>query len=71
MKKISFLTFVVNCVAWLTSLFRICTNQDTPFDYFVVFFTFTILVCDIYRIVKAHKKKQQNKKAGEPSPDDQ
>lgn len=62
MKRISFLTFVVNCIAFLTALFRICTSRGEVFDYIVIFFTFSILVYDIYKIVKAHAKNQARDK---------
>lgn len=60
--KLRFWTFAVNCIAWLISLFRICTNQEEAFDYIVVFFTFNILVYDFYRIFKEHKEKKKSKK---------
>ena len=59
MKKIGILTFVVNCIAWIVSLFRICTGQAEAFDYIVVFFTSNILVYDIYIIIKNRRKKQE------------
>lgn len=66
MDKLSLLTFVVNGIAWLISLFRICTSQGKAFDYVVVFLSFGILVYDIYEIIKIHlKNKVKNKNSTE------
>ena len=67
MKMISLLSFVINCIAWLTSLFRICTSQGEAFDYIVIFFSFSILVYDIHKIVKmcTDKVRDKNSKGGQ------
>ena len=57
-----FLVFAVNCVAWLTSLFRICTYQEEAFDYIIVFATSGILIYDIYRFFKERTEKKKSAK---------
>ncbi len=61
MKNLSLLTFVVNCIAWLISLFRICSSRGEVFDYIVVFFTFSILVYDIRKIVTTYIKRKEDR----------
>jgi len=57
MIKLSLLTFLANCVAWLIAFYRICTSQGEVFDYYVALFTFGILVYDICRYIKTHSRK--------------
>ena len=75
MKRISILTLVVDCIALLTSLFRICTNQAVAFDYVIVFITSILLALNIYVATKAHKKKktsaqEEESSTGDGSPED-
>ena len=62
MKKVDILTFVINGIAWIASTFRICTGRAEAFDYIVVFFSFTILAYDIYKIIKILAEKRDNQK---------
>ena len=62
MKKVDLLTFVINGIAWIVSTFRICTGRAEAFDYTVVFFSFSILAYDIYKIIKILAEKKGNKK---------
>ena len=58
MNKVSVFDVVLDCVFCLVSLLRICTGRGEVYDYIVVFVTSVILVCYIYRFIKAHKKHQ-------------
>ena len=61
-KKLDLLTFVINGIAWIVSTFRICTGRAEAFDYIVVFFSFSILAYDIYKIIKILAEKRDNQK---------
>lgn len=58
MRSIDLLTFLINCIVWIASMFRICTGQEEAFDYIVVFFSFPILAYEIYKMIEICIKKK-------------
>ena len=59
MGELFYLSLIINCIAMIVCLFRICTNRGEVNDYIVVVFTFIIAADDIRKIVKEYRKKAE------------